>query len=70
MDTRAGDFMPPLPYPKRMWAGSKMKFQSPIRIGEKVTKVITITDIAVKEGRSGKMYFVTRWRRYLVKTVG
>ena len=54
-----GDFMPPLPYPRRMWAGSKMKFQSPILIGEKVTKVITITDIAIKEGRSGKMCFVT-----------
>ena len=36
-----------------MWAGSKMTFASPIRIGEKVRKVITIADIAIKEGKSG-----------------
>ncbi|MEE2995851.1 MAG: MaoC family dehydratase N-terminal domain-containing protein [Pseudomonadota bacterium] len=54
-----GDFMPPLPFPRRMWAGSKMKFESPICIGEKVKKVITIADIAMKDGKSGKMCFVT-----------
>ena len=54
-----GDFMPPLPFPRRMWAGSKMTFESPIRIGEQVRKVITIADIAMKEGNSGKMCFVT-----------
>ena len=54
-----GDFMPPLPFPRRMWAGSKMRFESPIRIGEKMRKVITIADIAMKEGKSGKMCFVT-----------
>ena len=54
-----GDFMPPLPFPRRMWAGSKMTFASPIRIGEKVRKVITIADIAIKEGKSGQMCFVT-----------
>lgn len=54
-----GDFMPPLPFPRRMWAGSKMKFESPIRIGEKLRKVITIADIAVKEGKSGGLCFVT-----------
>ena len=54
-----GDFMPPLPFPRRMWAGSKMTFESPIRIGEQVRKVITIADIAIKEGNSGKMCFVT-----------
>ncbi|PPR10329.1 MAG: Mesaconyl-C(4)-CoA hydratase [Alphaproteobacteria bacterium MarineAlpha11_Bin1] len=54
-----GDFMPPLPFPRRMWAGSKMRFESPIRIGEKLRKVITIADIVMKEGKSGKMCFVT-----------
>jgi len=54
-----GHFMPPLPFPRRMWAGSKMQFESPIRIGEKLRKVITIADIAVKEGKSGGLCFVT-----------
>lgn len=54
-----GHFMPPIPLPRRMWAGSKMTFESPIRIGEKVKKVITISDVAPKEGKSGKLCFVT-----------
>ena len=54
-----GDFMPPLPFPRRMWAGSKMSFESPICIGEKVRKVVTIDDIIVKEGKSGTLCFVT-----------
>ena len=60
-----GDFMPPLPFPRRMWAGSKMKFESPICIGEKLKKVITIADIAMKDGKSGKMCFVTTTEKVL-----
>ena len=54
-----GLFMPPLPFPRRLWAGSRMTFASPIRIGERVRKVVTISDISVKEGRAGPMGFVT-----------
>ena len=54
-----GLFMPPLPFPRRLWAGSRMIFASPIRIGERVRKVNTISDISVKDGRSGPMGFVT-----------
>ncbi|MEC7489229.1 MAG: MaoC family dehydratase N-terminal domain-containing protein [Pseudomonadota bacterium] len=54
-----GKFMPPLPFPRRMWAGSKMTFASPIRIGERIKKTITIADIAIKEGRTGPLCFVT-----------
>ena len=54
-----GHFMPPVPLPRRMWAGSKMTFDDPIRIGEKVKKVVTISDVSPKEGKSGKLCFVT-----------
>lgn len=54
-----GHFLPPIPLPRRMWAGSKMTFADPIRIGEKVKKVITLADVAAKEGKSGKLCFVT-----------
>ena len=54
-----GHFMPPIPFPRRMWAASEMTFESPILIGEKLRKVITIADIAVKEGKSGALCFVT-----------
>ena len=48
---KRGDFLPPIPFPRRMWAGSKMEFSSPILIGEKVRKTITITDIEIKDGK-------------------
>lgn len=54
-----GQFMPPIPLQRRMWAGSKMHFHSPIRIGEAIRKVITISDIAVKDGKAGPLCFVT-----------
>lgn len=54
-----GRFMPPIPLPRRMWAGSKMTFASPIRIGEKVRKVITIADVTTKHGKTGALCFVT-----------
>jgi 3-methylfumaryl-CoA hydratase len=54
-----GHFMPPIDLPRRMWAGSTMTFDSPLRIGEKVKKVMTISDIAEKDGKSGKLCFVT-----------
>lgn len=54
-----GDFMPPIPLPRRMWAGSKMTFHDPVRIGEKVRKVITIADVATKHGKTGTLCFVT-----------
>ena len=54
-----GGFTPPIPLPRRMWAGSKMIFHDPIRIGEALRKVTTIADVAVKEGKSGRLCFVT-----------
>ena len=54
-----GHFTPPIPLPRRMWAGSRMTFASPIRIGEHVTKKITLSDVAAKSGKSGNLCFVT-----------
>ncbi len=54
-----GSFMPPVPLPRRMWAGSRMEFVRPLAVGEKVTRVSTIKDVAMKEGRSGSLVFVT-----------
>jgi len=54
-----GHFTPPIPLPRRMWAGSKMTFDSPIRIGEKVKKKVTLSGVAPKDGKSGRLCFVT-----------
>ncbi len=54
-----GGFMPPVPLPRRMWAGTKMEFHRPIRADEALTRLSTVTDVTPKEGRSGALCFVT-----------
>ncbi len=54
-----GGFLPPVPLPRRMWAGGAFTFHAPIRIGDTVTRQSEILDVVVKEGRSGTLCFVT-----------
>ncbi|NDR55573.1 FAS1-like dehydratase domain-containing protein [Aliiruegeria sabulilitoris] len=56
---KKGGFLPPVALPRRMWAGGRFEFHLPLRLGQPVRKVSTITDIAKKDGRSGKLCFVT-----------
>jgi 3-methylfumaryl-CoA hydratase len=54
-----GGFLPPLGPARRMWAGSRVRFHVPLRIGEPVERRSTIADIRLKAGRSGQLAFVT-----------
>lgn len=54
-----GGFLPPVPLPRRMWAGGAVEFLAPIRIGEYVTRRSVIEDVSVKQGRTGVLCFVT-----------
>ncbi|AXC48807.1 protein dehydratase [Paracoccus suum] len=54
-----GGFLPPVPLPRRMWAGGALTFQDAIRVGDLVTRRSTIRDVTLKEGRSGRLCFVT-----------
>lgn len=42
-----------------MWAGSRVEFPATLRLGEPAVRVSTITSIAEKTGRSGRLVFVT-----------
>jgi 3-methylfumaryl-CoA hydratase len=55
---RRGGFLPPVPLPRRMWAGSQFEFRSPVRVGDRVARTSTIADVSSKDGRSGKLVFV------------
>jgi len=55
---RRGGFLPPVPLPRRMWAGSQFEFRSPIRVGDHVARTSTIEDVISKTGRSGPLVFV------------
>ena len=54
-----GGFLPPVPLPRRMWAGGSFTFHDDIRVGETVTRASTIRDVTLKEGRTGALCFVT-----------
>jgi 3-methylfumaryl-CoA hydratase len=53
-----GGFLPPVPLPRRMWAGSRLQFLRPLRIGDPIGRLSTIASVDVKEGRSGTLVFV------------
>ena len=55
---KRGGFLPPVPLPRRMWAGSQFEFRAPVQVGDAVARTSTIADVTVKEGRSGKLVFV------------
>ena len=55
---KRGGFLPPVPLPRRMWAGSQFEFRAPVRVGDAVTRTSTIADVTQKEGRTGKLVFV------------
>lgn len=54
-----GGFLPPVPLPRRMWAGSSLTFHGDLRVGDEVRRTSRIDDVVVKEGRSGVLCFVT-----------
>jgi 3-methylfumaryl-CoA hydratase len=54
-----GGFLPPVPLPRRMWAGGQLNFQNRLRVGDGVKRVSKIFDVTVKEGRTGVLCFVT-----------
>ena len=51
--------LPPVPLPRRMWAGGVVEIAGDIQIGDRVRRVSTIRDIARKQGRSGELWFVS-----------
>ncbi len=55
---KRGGFLPPVPLPRRMWAGSQFEFRTPIRVGDAVERRSTIDNVTTKEGRTGKLVFV------------
>ena len=56
---KRGEFLPPVPLPRRMWAGGRFKFLASIRIGDTIERMSEIIDVSQKEGRSGPLAFCT-----------
>lgn len=56
---RRGGFLPPVPLPRRMWAGGRFRFVAPLPIGAAVTRHSRIAGVDVKQGNTGALVFVT-----------
>ena len=56
---KRGGFLPPVPLPRRMWAGGRVRFLAPVTIGERARRDSTIAAIEEKSGRTGRLVFVT-----------
>lgn len=50
--------LPPIPLPRRMWAGGRLETVAPLRIGDAVRRVSTLAGINRKQGRSGELWFL------------
>jgi len=53
-----GGFLPPVPLPRRMWAGGQVEFVDPLRVGDTVTRSSRIADVTMKSGGTGTLCFV------------
>lgn len=54
-----GGFLPPVTLPRRMWAGGRVDFRQPLRIGDAAKRESRILRCERKDGRSGELVFVT-----------
>ena len=54
-----GGFLPPVPLPRRMWAGGELEFFDTFRVGDEVTRTSRIKDVTMKTGSTGVLCFVS-----------
>ena len=56
---RAYEVIPELPLPRRMFAGGRMRFHAPIRIGDAIRLESKLVALDAKQGRTGALIFAT-----------
>ena len=54
-----GGFLPPVPLPSRMWAGSRIRFLDDLLVDDEVERRSTVAEVVLKRGRTGPLCFVT-----------
>jgi 3-methylfumaryl-CoA hydratase len=55
--------IPPMPLPRRMFAGERVRFHRPLRLGEAVRRETELADISMKSGGTGTLVFATMTSR-------
>ena len=59
-----GGFLPPAQDRNRMWAGGRVEFRQPLKVGVPAERVSTVADVKEKTGRTGALLFVTVRHEY------
>lgn len=59
-----GGFLPPAQDRNRMWAGGRVEFRQPLRVGVPAERVSVVADVKEKAGRTGALLFVTVRHEY------
>lgn len=54
-----GGFLPPVPLPRRMWAGGRLEFFDALRVGDEARRLSRISDVTLKTGSTGQLCFVS-----------
>src|ERR1700704_3636827 len=54
-----GGFLPPVPLPRRMWAGGELEFFDALRVGDESKRASRITAVTIKTGSTGVLCFVS-----------
>lgn len=54
--------LPKMPLPRRMYAGCRMTFHADIRVGDRITRETTLTDLQIRQGSTGTLIFATQTR--------
>ena len=57
---KRGGFLPPVPLPRRMWAGGRLTWDAanPLVVGDAVQRTSRIASVTHKSGRTGDLLFV------------
>ncbi|MBR0680923.1 acyl-CoA dehydrogenase [Roseomonas eburnea] len=65
---KRGGFLPPVPLPRRMWAGGRVEYLADLPVGATVERRSEIVSIDRKVGKRGELVFVTV--RHILATGG
>jgi len=56
---KKGAFLPPIPLPRRMGAGRRVRFAGGLRVGDDAEKVVEVAGITPKSARTGQIVVLT-----------
>ena len=60
-----GGFLPPADDRNRMWAGGRVEFRAPLRVGVPAQRRSAVAEVREKAGRTGALLFVTVRHEFL-----